>query len=191
MAGDNPQPKDMKNQTREKILGLSAETNIWKMSLRELGAHVGVNSASTVKYHLDRLQNDGLLKKPNYKDRLAELGKKLRENVSELVEIPVLGPMGIDDFLRVSPKILNTNSYNSLFAVEEDECYFIVKTENFSVNNHDLVLIISGNKPEIREYVKKGNLVYLIKNKCKPMIVDKYRDSVLSGVVIQKLKREL
>jgi len=117
------------HQTQEKLLELSKKHDFGKMSYRDIGDLVGIESAQTIKHHLLQLQKKNLIKMYK-KGGVVEHVKRGISNASGLVTLPVLGAADcgvatkiaddqyVQGHIRVSSKIVSYKK--GMFAVQVD-----------------------------------------------------------------------
>jgi SOS-response transcriptional repressor LexA len=113
------------NETQAQLLELSRRIDISQHSLRELAVMVGARNPQTVKHHLQKLSEAGLLR-----DHGAQM-RRVDKHVlggSELISIPILGAASagpatqlagskVQGYLRVSSRLLDTRNYKKLYAL--------------------------------------------------------------------------
>jgi len=121
------------HEIQKKLLNLAQETNLGQITLREIGALVGISSPQQVKHHLDQLTKKGLLT-VDKSNRLIQRVQKGQSdgllNEAKLINIPVFGTANagpaelfadqhVEGFLRVSSSLLDSKllSHN-LFAIK-------------------------------------------------------------------------
>lgn len=119
------------------------------MGLREIGREIGVKNPQTIKYHLNKLLEQGVSLKP-------ELG--LRTDTIHLVSVPVVGSANcgpatifaddrIEDTLKISPRLLNTNEYKNLFALRAvGDSMNKAMIDGNSIENNDYVIVDSSKR---------------------------------------------
>lgn len=108
------------------LLDLAATRNLASMSLREIGRLIGAENPQTVRYHLDRLIANGLLRENRVKGLIERVNRKA---VSRgIVPIPILGSancgpailfadQNLEGYLQVSESMLPTNK-KDIFAIK-------------------------------------------------------------------------
>lgn len=184
---------------QEKILELSREENLAKLSLREMAKLIGLKNESPqkIKHHLLQLQKKGFLSIDrsrgimNRSSEKSKLSKGFLKNSSKLFSIPIIGtancgPADIfaeenfQGFLKISSKLISRSKPNGLFAI---------KTDGSSMNRAE----IKGKKIEDGDFViidsedidaKTDNVVLaIIDNKAT---IKKFIDDRENGQIILK-----
>ena len=141
------------------------EKNSYPPSVREMAAHLGVKSTSTVAYYLDKLEKAGKLKKNPSKNRALELIEdkkvgvvdKIKQSVNALVNpIPMLGVVTAGQpILAVEEHEEVYNMPTSLFNGDD---LFMLKIKGESMINAG---IFDGDKIIVakQSYAKNGDMV--------------------------------
>nr|BAL53209.1 SOS-response transcriptional repressor, LexA [uncultured Chloroflexota bacterium] len=89
MMARKPRGITEKHQKILKFLQEYYQQHHYPPSIREIGEHLGVSSTSQINYYLDQLEQHGLIER----DRGISRGVRLARPPSELVRIPILGPI--------------------------------------------------------------------------------------------------
>ena len=129
----------MLHPIQEKLLELSKNKNLAKLSLREMAEHIGMpkDSPQRIKHHLLQLQKKGFLRLDKAKgimetkNSVPGWAKGLLNKTSVLFSIPVIGTANcgpatifaeknFQGFLRVSNKLVGRSKPTGLFAVKAD-----------------------------------------------------------------------
>ena len=148
-----------------KLLVLSAEYALEKMSLRQIGRLIGVSHPQKVKYHLEKLEQNGMFGKYRKHRKARNVPAFLKPRAEgEFISIPILGSANcgeatifaeenLEGFLKVSPKV-----------IVDKKQLFVLRAEGNSMNKADVygrniehgdyILVDGGNKtPRSGEYV--------------------------------------
>jgi SOS-response transcriptional repressor LexA len=152
------------NEKQLKIIELASRKNIWSMTLRKIGGEINEKNAGTVKYHLEQLLKKGLLKKPE-DNKLKKLQEAINQAQRSIVSIPILGAANcgiatlvaeemLEGYLKVSPGMLPTRDYGSLFAIRaKGNSLNIANIDKQNVEEGDYLIIDTGLKPNNDDYV--------------------------------------
>jgi SOS-response transcriptional repressor LexA len=124
---------------QEKLLELSKEENLAKLSLREMAKRIGMpqESPQKIKHHLMQLQKRGFLTIDRAKGVMErssstpDWAKGLLDKTAHLFSIPIVGtancgPVTIfaeqnfKGFLRISSKLLSRSRPTGLYAIKAD-----------------------------------------------------------------------
>lgn len=164
---------------QEKLLKISAQNNLGKMSLREIGKLIGQeNQPQKIKHHLLQLEKHGLLSI----DRSAKTVARTKPGPignSHLLAIPILGSancgpatiyadQNIEGYLRISGRLLSRKK--DVFAIKtsgysmnkaningesiEDGDYVLVDPKYSLLKNGDYVLAVIDGVATIKKYFK-------------------------------------
>lgn len=144
---------------QEKILKLTEERNLGRLSYREIGKLIGESHPQKVKHHLEQLQRKNLI-------RSNADGYSIKKNTSEseFFSIPILGTANcgpatifaeenIEGYLRVSPKLISPR--DDVYAlraigISMDRADINGK----SIDDQDFVIIDGGVRdPRNKDYV--------------------------------------
>lgn len=141
------------NDKTEKLLNFIndyVKTNGYPPTMREMKKALDYKSISTVSYYLDRLQEEGLLKKSANKNRAIEVinTKNLdfmqKIDPSNLIAIPILGKITAGE---------------PILAVENCEEYFMVSPNMF--RGEDLFMLTISGESMINAGIYNGDQVVL------------------------------
>lgn len=166
-------------------------------SVREIGAEVGIRSTRAVKYHLDRLVEDGLL------ERVPGQARSLR-TAARPDSLPVIGRIAAGTPVLA---IENVESHISLSRFQDS---FLLRVAGESMrdagimdgdlviirpdvepNSGDIVAALLGDEATVKRFRRKGNRVVLEPENpdFKPVKVDPARDDFrVVGVVVGLLR---
>lgn len=207
------------NETREKLLALARQRDISQMGLRELARLLDVNSPQTIKFHLKKLHDAGLIdfSKPSVQIDKNKLGP------SSLIRIPIMGKVSagpatqradntICGYLRISSNLLQSKNYKDLFALKvvgtsmnranvsgsnvKDGDYAIVDRSKRSPSNGDYIIAVVDELANLKKfhYDKANNQVVLISESSEdysPIFVhpEDSNEGLISGTVVQILRQ--
>lgn len=167
---------------RAQILNLARLQDISGMGLRELARKLDVNNPQTIKYHLRKLHEAGLL---NFAERPSVQIQKSRLGSSDLIRIPIKGSVSAGPatqvasdettgYLRISSALLKTRNYKDLYALKvvgtsmnranidgkpvNNGDYAIVDGSRRSPKNNDYVIAVVDELANLKRfYVDKEN----------------------------------
>lgn len=175
---------------QQKILELSRQTNIRKLSYREIGQRIGEDHAQKVKHHLEQLKKKGFLK-------ISKGGHEIipTENLSSnnnFLMLPIIGMANcgpaltfadeqLDGYLQLSKSIIPNYKKGEYFAIkaigdslnkaeigleknniEEGDYAIIQKTNaNRSDLNGKYVLSVIDGMANLKKFSINGNKIFL------------------------------
>lgn len=167
------------HKIQEKLLKVSAEHDLGKLSLREIGKLIGQNNQpQKIKHHLLQLEKNGLLAINRSAQTIAKTKPGSIGN-TKLVAIPVLGSancgpatiyadQNIEGYLRISGRLLTRKK--DIFAIKtsgysmnkaningesiEDGDYVLVDPKYNMIKNGDYVLAVIDGVATIKRYFK-------------------------------------
>ncbi len=151
---------------QQKLLELSKNENLAKLSLRDMARSIGMPSESPqkIKHHVMQLQKKGFLTIDRIKgvmDRTtgeASWSKGFLKKTAKLFSIPIIGtancgPANIfaeqnfEGFLRVSSKLIGRSKPNGLYAIKTDGSSMNrAEIGNKRIEDGDFVIIDGENK---------------------------------------------
>jgi repressor LexA len=176
------------NNTSDKLLQLAQQKDISSLGLRQLARELGVKNPQTIKYHLTRLYEKGLLQdapRASVKIEKSKLGE------SSLITIPIKGTVSagpatqyatdqVTGYLRVSSTLLNTKNYKDLFAAKvvgnsmnranvngqtvDDGDLAIIDASKRSPKNGDYIVAVVDGLANLKKYLldKINNQIVLV-----------------------------
>ena len=112
------------------------QENGYAPSVREIGAGVGLRSTASVSYHIQALQDKGLLLSPGAKGRKRSIVTNVRPG-----QIPVVG------VVTAGIPILAVENQEGTMAWDGDPCCFALRVRGDSMINAG---ILSGDKVVVR-----------------------------------------
>ena len=145
------------HKTQKAILEIAKQKDLTFIGIRELARMLKVHP-QTAKHHLGQLVKKGLI----YREDMSSISKVINEN---MVKIPYMGlaNCGIATFLakadveghiNVSTALLNTKSYETLFAVKaEGNSLNKAKLKGNHIEDGDYIIIDSKRFPQKGDYV--------------------------------------
>lgn len=150
---------------QESILRLAQTHDITKLSLRQIGRIVGAKHAQQVKFHLSKLQQDGLIKLDD-ENIFRKVGRNNElSSLLDFIEIPILGEANCGPATVLNPghsigslKLPRKDfkKVSGLFAlVARGNSLNRASIRNKSINDGDLVIVDSENRSPIsrKDYV--------------------------------------
>ena len=154
------------NKNAEKILDFIMKFKNEKgfiPSVREIGKAIGLSSTSTIAYYLNKLEQDGKIKRSGNKNRAIEIITPNKQIIPEFtqnddvfIDIPLLGQIAAGTPILATQNIednfkLPTNLFHgdSLFMLKVRGTSMI----NAGINNGDLVIVKKQNDAENGEIV--------------------------------------
>ena len=201
---------------QQKLLKISENINLKKMSLREIAHLVEENHPQKISHHLSQLEKKGFIKIDHRSGNIKRI--KASKN-NDLITVPILGTANcgeanifanenLEGYLKISKKFINRAK--NIFAIKayglsmnkanikgfniEDGDYVIIDGENKNPSNGDYVLsIIDGMANIKRFYIDKDKKqIALISESTKDLLPiyihpdDKY---MINGVVKYVIKK--
>lgn len=207
------------HKTQLKILELSARKNLKSMSLREIGAEIGVDHPQKVFYHMDQLKKRGLFGNKLNKEALDKLQENIAKTQESLLSIPILGAANcgiataladesLEGVLRVSPRLILCQDTENLFALRaigssmnmanikgesiDEGDYLIIDTGKSDPTDGDHVLSIIDGCANIKKFRHDGNRIILESestDEFPPIFIHPEDDYLINGVVVQVIKK--
>ena len=166
-------------------------------TVREIAEHCGIKSTSVVQYHLDKLEDAGLIKREKEKFRSISIPAEIRQ----FVEIPILGtisaghPLWVPSADRwsaftertvaISPEI--TKGKKNLFALEVKgnsmvdamiaDSDIVIMEQTTDINNRDVAACSLKNEQEVtlKKIYRENGKVRL--QPCNPYMMPLYYDA--------------
>lgn len=156
----------------------------YQPSLREIADVTGIKSASTIFYHIEKLEKIGLVKKSAAKNRAIELTSRahkeefIDENSSEVANIPVLGKVAagqpvlavenISDTITVSNDLFHGNSLfflkvkgDSMINAGIFEGDLIAVNKQDNANNGDIVVAMLDDEVTVKRFYRETDCIRL------------------------------
>ena len=190
------------NQT-ERLLKFIKEyklDNGFPPTMREMKKALNFKSISTVSYYLDKLQNEGLIKKQANRNRALDVIEISKDSnianieqikKSDMVAIPVLGVItagepilaveNCEEYFMVSPNMFKgddlfmlTISGESMINAGIFDGDKVVLRQQSSANNGDIVAALIDGSATVKKFYKEGGHYRLQPENdfMKPIIVD-------------------
>ncbi len=155
-------------------------------SFREIMTEIGVNSTSTVKYYLDKLEEQGLIKRSNNKNRAIEIPKTqfatvniTKESNPNLTKIPLIGQvaagapiLAVENYEEVyefSENVFNKKGEVFMLTIKGesminagifDKDKIVVKKQNYATNG-DIVVAMTNGSATVKRFFKEEGRVRL------------------------------
>lgn len=200
-----------------KILELSRRKNISSMGFREIGREINILHPQIIKYHINQLKNAGLL--PQEKNVLDKLKQSLKEQVTKILRIPILGAAncGIatliaeesnQGFLEISQKLITSSRPEDLFVLKasgnslnranigglsvENDDYLIVDTSYRNPIDDDYVVSIIDGCANVKKVKKEKDRIALLSESSgniPPIYIHPDDSYLINGKVIQVVKK--
>jgi repressor LexA len=170
------------HELQEKLLKLAQEENLGLLTLREMGAKIGVRSPQIVKHHLGQLQKKGLVRI----DKIKGIVEKTQPgwvkgflDTAKLLSIPIIGTANagpalaiaegnIEGYLRISSTLIRPKNVETFFALKvdgpsmnravvngkriEDGDYVIIDNSQVAPRNGDIVLSVIDGLANIKKF---------------------------------------
>lgn len=207
----------MQNKTNEKqqmildFLNEQIEKNGYPPSVREICNAVGFKSTSTVHGYLEKLKNEGLIKKDASKPRALKVinnKKNAKSNESksmysgkELVEIPIVGkvtagqpilaveniedtfPLPLDFVQNGTAFMLRVRGDSMIEAGIFDNDYILIR-QQATANNGDIVVALIEDEATVKTFYKEKGFIRLQpENKFYDPIIVRENLSILGKVI--------
>ncbi|MCM8782682.1 MAG: transcriptional repressor LexA [Candidatus Omnitrophica bacterium] len=173
-------------------------------SLEEIKKHCRLSSVATVHYHVRQLQEMGYLDKMNNRPRTIAVpaGQKL-------VQIPILGAIAAgqpieaieDNKENIAIPQNKINSSDEYFALRvsgnsmideniNDGDIILVRKQSTAENGQKVVALIDNHSATLKKFYKeRGHIRLQPANKFnEPIIIDKEREFVIQGAVVDVIK---
>ncbi|CEQ00301.1 SOS regulatory protein [[Clostridium] sordellii] len=168
-------------------------------SVREICGITGIKSTSTVHFHMNKLEEFGLIKRDPTKPRAIEIIENENKNIlglnQEIIELPVIEIKFKPELKEI---ITETIKLPANFILGRDNFVFKVKDDNLidiGVLKDDLVIIDKTNKIEngkiVLAIVRESETIlaryYKIKNKIELRPENSFYDSLVLNLEDIKL----
>ncbi len=141
-------------------------------TVREMCRAIKVSSTSTISYYLNKLENDGLIKKSPNKNRALEVVGETIANFSNYVRIPIVGKItagepilaveNTEEYFLASPSlfrgeglfILTVSGESMINAGIYDGDKIIIKQQS-SVNNGEIAAVLIDGSATVKRFYKE------------------------------------
>lgn len=173
-TGDKP--AEILSFIRERL-----RTNGYPPSIREIGSAVGLSSSSTVHGYLNRLEEDGLIRRDPTKPRAIELVSESPWRQKEMIPVPLVGRVtaglpilaeeNIEDTFPLPASLLGrgnedlfmlTVSGESMINVGIHDGDFLLVRPSDSAKNGDIVVaLVDGEEATVKRFWKDGKQILL------------------------------
>jgi site-specific DNA-methyltransferase (adenine-specific) len=159
---------------------------------------------STVNEHINRMREDGYLKKNDYKARSINIS-----NPDELISVPLLGYVSAGQQVEMF-QLQNESVAIPKSKIKKDTNYFalkvsgdsmiekniidgdivLIKEQNIANNGDDIIALIDNTDTTLKTFYKKKNYIHLqpANKNMQPIIVNKNRNFAIQGVVEDVIK---
>lgn len=207
------------HKTQKAILDFATKKDLGRMTLREIGEHIGEKHPQKVKHHLGQLKLKGFLSTESQPTTPSARGLKV--NKLELLSIPILGAANcgeaqlyadesFEGFLQVSPSMVPKKK--GLFAIKaagtsmnranvdgktiDEGDFVIVERLNQKPRNGDYVLSIIGGQANIKKFIRdsENNQIVLLSESSQelpPIYIhpEDLSDYTINGKVVEVIKK--
>ena len=202
---------------QQKLLRISQDINLKKMSLREIAGLVDESHPQKISHHLNQLEKKNYIKINKRTGRILIL-KGDEKKSATLITVPVLGSANcgaadifadenIEGYLKISKKYVNKE--RNVFAIKaqgpsmnkanikghniENGDYVIIDAENRNPNDGDYVLSVIDNTANIKRFYfnKENQQIALISESIKkfpPIYIHSDDKFMINGVVKNVIK---
>lgn len=205
-------------KSQESILDAAEKKLLNGKTLLEIGAVVGIKHPQTVKYHLGKLVDRGMLRIDKARKTFTPITMKWSNLLSqELVAIPIYGgtsageatiiaEQNLDGYMRVSRSALAGRNSKNLFALKVsgdsmnkaningltigDGDYVLVE-KGASVFDGDIVLSIIDGLANIKYFQVQGNRIILTSKSTSshpPIVITEEDCYLICGKVVEVIK---
>lgn len=169
------------------------KNNGFPPTVRELMDEMKIKSTSTISYYLDRLEEQGYIKKSTNKKRSIELvnknnyeTNKTTKKVALLGEVaagqPIFAYTNYDDVYEISTNLFNSTGDIFMLTVKGDSMInigmlngdkIVVRQQPYADNNEIVVAMIEGNVT-VKRFFKEKNRIRLQpeNNNMQPIYAD-------------------
>ena len=204
------------HKIQEKLLHAMERENLSRMTLREIGKHIGEVSAQKIKHHLMQLSKKGFI---SYNTAKREIKRIYETSKDGFVSIPVIGsancgPANIfaeqnyEGFLKVSKKMVPHNGKLFVLRAEgdsmnrasvngktiEDGDFVVIDSEQQNPNPNQYILSVIDDVANIKKYVpdEKNHRIILKSESSKdylPIFIHKDDKYMVGGMVVDVIKK--
>ncbi|HEC93872.1 MAG TPA: transcriptional repressor LexA [Candidatus Kaiserbacteria bacterium] len=174
-------------------------------SFEEIKKKLKLKSVSTIHYHIKKLENLGLLHKGENKPRSLDVYEK-----EKMINVPLLGMISagqpieaIQDRETIAvpqSRVPRMGEFYALRVVGDsmiDENIhngdiILAKYQNTASNGEKVVALIDGYEATLKKFYKERGHVRLqpANEKLEPIIIQKNRELIIQGIVIDVIKNE-
>lgn len=170
---------DLKQEQILKFLIDFLDNNPYPPSYREIASGVGIKSTNSVKKYLDTLEDKGLIRRHDYKNRSIEIVKKDYSSAKDLISVPLIGKVAagspilafenIEDEFIISKSVFGTSQELFMLKISGDSMieigiddgdYVVVKKQNTAENGEIVVAYLEGYAT-VKNFYKDGNTIRL------------------------------
>ena len=146
------------------------QENGYSPSVREIGAAVGLRSTASVSYHLQALQEKGLLQSPGAKGRKRALVTGARPGQIPIVGVvtagvPILAVENIEGYLPWDGEAgcfaLRVRGDSMIGAGILDGDRVVVRSQP-TADNGEIVVALLGDSATVKRFRKDGNQIWLL-----------------------------
>ncbi len=214
------------HKTQQLILESAKNHNLAQMTLREIANMIGLpeEAPQKIKHHLMQLEKKGFLSIDREKGKMRQtFVEKIRHKTSNILSIPIIGTANcgpatvfaeenFHGFLHVSSRLVERARAFGLFAIKadgssmnrasiqgkviEDGDYIIIDSEDKTVENNDIVLVIIDGRATVKRFVddKKNRQIVLKADSSydyAPVFLHPEDDFSINGKVIGVIKKPM
>ena len=199
----------MSQKTEEKIMKVLkfisdfSSENGYIPSVREMCAELGISSTATIHYYLKKLEDDGYIRKDDYKNRCIELiNNPFKEEKTKGIPIvgkvaaglPITAVENIEDYVELPSNlfsgdlfILNVSGESMINAGIYDGDQIIVKKQSTAQNGQKVIALIDDSATVKTFYKENGHIRLQPENDTmEPIIVP---DCTILGVVVGLIRK--
>lgn len=144
-------------------------------SFAEIKNHLGLSSFSTINYHVNNLEKEGLIKREKNRRRAIQT----ESNPSELIQIRLLGAIAagepievFEDYETISVPKANLSKSGEHFALKvygnsmieegiQNQDTVIIKKQSAVNNGETAVALINGNEVTLKKIYRENNMFRL------------------------------
>ncbi|MDD4003433.1 MAG: transcriptional repressor LexA [Clostridia bacterium] len=151
------------------------EENGFPPSVREIGANLSIKSTATTYYYLEKLKEQGYLKKTKSKNRAIEVINKNKISYKSVpligkvtAGIPITAVENIEEFIPLPSSMFKSNDLFMLSVCGEsmidagiyDGDVIIVNRQDFA-DNGDIVVALIGDEATVKRFYKQKDCFVL------------------------------
>lgn len=197
----NKKTEDILNKVL-KVIKIYLDEKGYPPSVRELKQEIGVNSTSTIHYYLSKLEEKGLIKRTNNKNRAIEVVKNYYQNNdnNQTKKIPLLGEVAAgrpilayenyeevyefsDNFFKSGELFMLTVKGDSMIeAGIFDKDKIIVRKQSYA-DNADIVVAMINGSATVKRFYKEDSHIRLQPENCTMKPIYCFSVDILGKVV--------
>lgn len=170
--------KNVMDEKLKKVLNYIisyTEENGFPPSVREIGAELSIKSTASTYYYIEKLKQNGLLKKTKSKNRAIEVIDKNKVNYKSVplignvtAGIPILANENIEEYIPLPSNMFKSNDLFMLSVIGDSMMeagifngdIIIVNKQNYA-DNGDIVVALIENEATVKRFFKEKDYFIL------------------------------